>query len=99
MTDELISVVNSKWSKKVRPFHHMVSVIVPALNEERTVRPVLQDLSRLNFESLGLAREIIFVDGGSTDKTVELAKAVPDIAVHTLQKGFGRGARGTTTRA
>jgi dolichol-phosphate mannosyltransferase len=92
VTDELIAVVNSKWSKKMRPYHHMVSILVPALNEQRTVQTVLQDLSRLNFESLGLAREILLMDGGSTDRTVELARNVPDITVHQLTKGFGRGA-------
>ncbi len=92
VTDELISVVNSKWSKKMRPFHHMVSILVPSLNEVRTVQPVLQGLARLNFESLGLAREIILIDGGSSDRTVELARAVPDITVLELSGKTGRGA-------
>ncbi len=92
VTDELVSLVNSKWSKKMKPFRHMVSILVPAYNEERTVKTVLQNLSRLNFEFLDLAHEIILIDGGSTDRTVELARTVPDITVHQLQSALGRGA-------
>src|SRR5581483_11632902 len=55
------------------------------------VQKVLHDLTRLNFDSLGLASEIILIDGGSKDKTVELARQVQDVTVLELKNGFGRG--------
>jgi 2-phospho-L-lactate transferase/gluconeogenesis factor (CofD/UPF0052 family)/glycosyltransferase involved in cell wall biosynthesis len=90
--DELIRFVNVRLDQKLQTLAHAVSIVVPALNEERTVQAVLHDLSRLDFQSLGLSKEIIFVDGGSTDRTLELARAVPGVKVHTLDGEKGRGA-------
>lgn len=46
-----------------------ISVIIPTINEERTIKQTLEALSRLQNVS-----EVIIVDGGSTDKTVEIAE-------------------------
>lgn len=49
-----------------------VSIIIPTLNEERTLPRTLRLLQRLCPEPL----EIILVDGGSTDRTLQLADAI-----------------------
>ena len=49
----------------------MVSVIIPVLNEERSIFEILTRLSALEGE-----KELIVVDGGSTDRTVELASTM-----------------------
>ncbi len=92
VVDEIVSVVNSKLQKKLKPFPHTVSIIVPALNEERTLATVLKDLTQLNLTSLDLGKQIIVVDGGSTDHTLELARKQSDIEIYTLPKPLGRGA-------
>ncbi len=81
-----VSVINAKLQTKLKPFHHTVSILVPALDEERTVKKVLQELSLLNLEPLGLGKEIILIDGGSHDKTVELSRSVRDVRVLELQE-------------
>jgi len=48
----------------------MISIIVPALNEEKAVETLLD-----NIASLSGMKEVIVADGGSTDKTKELAAA------------------------
>jgi glycosyltransferase involved in cell wall biosynthesis len=48
-----------------------VSIVVPAYNEERTIGEVLRRVS-----GLGLATEIIVVDDGSVDGTVQLARSL-----------------------
>jgi GT2 family glycosyltransferase len=52
-----------------------VSVIIPALNEEKYLPRCLESLSRQSRED---QFEIIVVDGGSTDRTVEVAKEHSD---------------------
>ncbi len=46
-----------------------VSIIIPVLNEEKTIKPLLEVLKKTK-------AEIIVVDGGSTDKTLKLCKGV-----------------------
>lgn len=61
-----------------------VSVVVPAMNEEKNIGHVLKLLPE------GL-HEVILVDGNSTDRTIEVAQATcPGIRV-TQQTGRGKG--------
>jgi hypothetical protein len=61
-----------------------VSVVVPAMNEEKNIGQVLGELPE------GL-HEVILVDGNSSDNTIEAARAAyPSIRV-TSQSGRGKG--------
>lgn len=59
----------------------MVSIIVPILNEEKIL---YANLSR--FKKLSLQAELLFVDGGSIDRSVEIASGVGSL----LHSGKGR---------
>jgi poly-beta-1,6 N-acetyl-D-glucosamine synthase len=52
-------------------YEPLVSIIVPAYNEEITGVKTVENLLRSNYNKF----EIIFIDDGSTDKTYELIKA------------------------
>ena len=54
-----------------------VSVIVPARNEEANLRPCLESLA----SQIGVSREILVVDDGSTDGTRSIAQSFPDVRV------------------
>jgi 2-phospho-L-lactate transferase/gluconeogenesis factor (CofD/UPF0052 family)/glycosyltransferase involved in cell wall biosynthesis/molybdopterin-guanine dinucleotide biosynthesis protein A len=88
---ELLHVVEGELHKRIAHVSQKVSIIVPALNEERTIRRVLQDLRDLHFSDLELDKEIIVVDGGSTDKTFELASAEPGVRAYRISGRTGRG--------
>ena len=66
-----------------RPRQPRISIVVPALNEARNLAAVLPTLPAVH--------EVILVDGGSVDGTVETAQTVmPDIrVVRQLRRGKG----------
>jgi glycosyltransferase involved in cell wall biosynthesis len=65
-----------------------VSVIVPVLNGERTLRACLVSLLATDYPSD--RREIIVVDNGSTDRTAEIIRSVPVRYVHEARRGPSR---------
>ncbi|HSX41740.1 MAG TPA: 2-phospho-L-lactate transferase CofD family protein [Candidatus Saccharimonadales bacterium] len=89
---ELLIVVEEQLRKRIRHVPHKVSIIVPALNEGRTIKRVLQDLKDLQFPEMGLEKEIIVVDGGSADKTFAIASSEPNVRVYQNTSKSGRGA-------
>ncbi len=62
-----------------------LSVVIPTLNEADRIAQLLQELRRL-----GPRVELIVSDGGSTDRTVEIARSHADLVV---EGGAGRGAQ------
>ncbi len=74
----------------------MISVIIPALNEEATILDCLESLAA---QSIPRATyEIIVVDGGSSDRTREYARLVADRVISQKRAGIG-GARGDGAKA
>jgi len=67
----------------------MVSVIIPTLNEENTIREVIRNIPSKLLKRLGYECEIIVVDGGSTDKTVEYALMMNARVVRVNRRGYG----------
>lgn len=72
-----------------------VSVIIPLLNEERNIQILFEEIEDV-FRGSNLEYEIIFVDDGSTDNSLEiltsLQKEKPQIIVLSLRKNFGQTA-------
>ena len=62
---------------RARPGVPVVSVIVPARDEEVVVGDCLRSLAGQQ----GVEHEILLVDDGSTDRTREIAAAIPGVAV------------------
>jgi rSAM/selenodomain-associated transferase 2 len=64
----------------------MISVVIPTLNAERALQRTLAPLVPAAVE--GLVREVVVADGGSTDRTLELAD---DAGARIVRTERGRG--------
>ncbi|MFQ5836469.1 MAG: glycosyltransferase family 2 protein [Candidatus Bathyarchaeia archaeon] len=73
-------------SSSPRSSFPLVTVIVPAYNEEKAIGKTVKALLKLSY----LNKEIIIVDDGSTDKTLEIARSyVKDDVLKVLTKPNG----------
>lgn len=69
-----------------RPIEPVVSVVIPALNEEGSVGPTVRGIIDAN--PPGLA-EVIVADNGSTDQTAAEARAAGALVVSQPERGYG----------
>ncbi len=90
--EEILRLVGSAQGLRVRPTREMVSIVVPALDEERSVGAVLDELLALRFAAPTLELEVVLVDGGSLDATASIARSRAGVRVYELARGSGRGA-------
>src|SRR5450759_245750 len=64
----------------------LVSAVMPCLNEELTLG-ICVDKALRAFREMGIAGEIVIADNGSTDRSVEVARAHGARVVHQPIKG------------
>ena len=73
----------------------MISVVVPLLNEERSLEALYREIGDA-LESLGHDYEVIFVDDGSTDASLAVLSRLHDettnVVVIHLRRNFGKAA-------
>ena len=62
-----------------------ISIIIPVLNEENYISNLLDYL--LEILNPEFTKEIIVVDGGSSDATLEILNNYPKIKIYNSQKG------------
>ena len=70
--------------------NEMISVVIPAYNEEKGISEVLTDIKTI-LDDTHLHYEIIIVDDGSSDKTVEIVQKqdFARLIQHPVNRGYG----------
>jgi dolichol-phosphate mannosyltransferase len=68
---------------------YSVSIIIPVYNEEKTIAKIIESVKESN--TLGLTKEIIVVNDGSTDKTEKVLKKLKDRSVRIYHQPYNKG--------
>lgn len=67
-----------------------LSVVIPAYNEEETIEELLKKV--INAPTGDVKKEIVVVDDGSKDKTIEIVKSFREVKLIRHKKNSGKGA-------
>ena len=67
----------------------IVSIVIPALNEEEGIGAVLSQIPTVALKSIGYDVEVIVVDNGSTDRTAEIAQSYGARVIAEEKRGYG----------
>jgi polyisoprenyl-phosphate glycosyltransferase len=90
--DDFVPEYLLKLRAAERPADPLVSCVVPAFNEETNIVPLLETLHSL-LKSEGVRHELIVIDDGSRDATVERVLGLGDMLPVTLvqlSRNFGK---------
>jgi len=71
-----------------------VSILIPSFNEGATLAAILKRVQAVNLSKIGLSKEIIFIDDGSTDNTKEVLESLVKDGVKIVrhETNLGKGA-------
>ena len=69
-----------------------LSIVIPAYNEEAFIGTLLDRISAVDLEPLGLDKELIVVDDCSRDRTASIAELHEDVRVFRQPTNGGKGA-------
>ncbi len=70
----------------------ILSVVIPAYNEEASIGDLLTTLIKVDTEQLGFTKEIIVVNDGSKDQTADIVRGFPRVQLINQVPNQGRGA-------
>ena len=70
----------------------ILSIVVPAYNEEAFIGKLLRAMIAVDTERLGFSKQIIVVNDGSKDRTSEIARSFSQVQVVDQIPNQGRGA-------
>ena len=69
----------------------VLSIVIPAYNEERFIGTLLRKIKAVDLAPLGIEKEIIVVDDCSRDGTAAVVAAEPGVTLHRMATNGGKG--------
>lgn len=78
--------------EQLRTRHAQVlSIVIPAYNEERYIGTLLRQIDDVDLSSLGFEKETIVVDDHSSDRTPEIVRGFGGVRLHRMERNGGKG--------
>ena len=68
----------------------LLSIIVPVFNEEQNIGILIENLLKLDFSQTKFDKEIIVINDGSSDRSLEIIQKFKEIKV-VNQNNLGKG--------
>lgn len=69
----------------------VLSIVIPAYNEERFIGTLLEQIRAVDLGPLGVSKEVIVVDDHSSDRTPEIVRGFPEVVLERLPRNSGKG--------
>lgn len=69
----------------------VLSIVIPAYNEERFIGSLLERIHAVDLAPLGIQKEIIVVDDCSRDRTAAIVAQFPGVRLHRMAVNGGKG--------
>ena len=69
----------------------VLSIVIPAYNEERFIGTLLEQIRVVDLGPLGVSKQVIVVDDHSKDRTPEIVAGFPEVIFQRLPKNGGKG--------
>ncbi|MBU0461268.1 MAG: glycosyltransferase family 2 protein [Nanoarchaeota archaeon] len=69
----------------------ILSIIIPAYNEEKTIRQLLEKVKSVDLERHNVNKEIIIINDCSKDRTAEIVKKIDGVRLVNHSKNKGKG--------
>jgi glycosyltransferase involved in cell wall biosynthesis len=66
-----------------------ITIVIPALNEEMGIGPVIEEIPILKLKNIGYKTEILVIDNGSQDKTPHIARNYNATVIIQPVRGYG----------
>ena len=88
--EKVMSVETNNSQARKRKQVRTLSIVIPTLNEENAIERVIKAIPTDELNEMGFEVQILVVDNGSDDRTVELAKKVGAEVIYEPIRGYGR---------
>ena len=69
----------------------VLSIVIPAYNEERFIGTLLEQIRAVDLAQLGVSKQVIVVDDHSSDRTPQIAAGFPEVIFERLSRNGGKG--------
>jgi dolichol-phosphate mannosyltransferase len=73
------------------PTTRVLSVVIPAYNEERFIATLIERIVAVDLSPLGFSMELIVIDDCSTDRTAEIVAGLSNVRLVRQAKNGGKG--------